>query len=56
MKLDKLTVKSQELLQSAHELAGRKNHPAIEPIHFIKGMLEDNQGVVVSILKKIGAD
>jgi len=56
MKLDKLTVKSQELLQSAHELAGRKNHPAIEPVHFIKGMLEDKQGVVVSILQKIGAD
>ncbi|MFO7912620.1 MAG: Clp protease N-terminal domain-containing protein, partial [Desulfotignum sp.] len=56
MKLDKLTVKSQELLQSAHDLAGRMNHPSIEPVHFIKGMLADNQGVAVSILKKIGAD
>jgi ATP-dependent Clp protease ATP-binding subunit ClpB len=56
MKLDKLTVKSQELLQSAHDMAGRMNHPSIEPVHFIKGMLADNQGVAVSILKKIGAD
>ncbi len=56
MKLDKLTVKSQELLQAAHDMAGRMNHTAIEPVHFIKGMLADNQGVAVSILKKIGAD
>jgi ATP-dependent Clp protease ATP-binding subunit ClpB len=56
MKLDKLTVKSQELLQAAHELARRKNHAAIEPVHFVNGMLADKQGVSVAILKKIGAD
>jgi ATP-dependent Clp protease ATP-binding subunit ClpB len=56
MKLDKLTVKSQELLQSAHELARRKNHAAIEPVHFLRSMLADREGVGVAILKKIGAD
>ena len=56
MKLDKLTVKSQELLQSAHDLARRKNHAAIEPVHFISGMLTDKQGVATAILKKIGAE
>ncbi|MEX1303418.1 MAG: Clp protease N-terminal domain-containing protein, partial [Desulfotignum sp.] len=56
MKLDKLTMKSQELLQSAHEMARRKNHSAIEPVHFIKGMIADPQGVVVAILRKIGTD
>jgi ATP-dependent Clp protease ATP-binding subunit ClpB len=56
MKLDKLTVKSQELLQSAHETARRKNHAAIEPVHFLNRMLADRQGVGVAILKKIGAD
>ena len=56
MKLDKLTMKSQELLQSAHEAARRKNHAAIEPMHFLAGMLADTQGVGVAILKKIGAD
>ncbi len=56
MKLDKLTMKSQELVQSALESARRKNHTAIEPIHFLAGMLSDTQGVGVAILKKIGAD
>ena len=54
MKLDKLTVKSQELIQSAHEMAKKSGHQAIEPIHFLKAMLADDQGIVLSILKKIG--
>jgi len=53
MKFDKLTIKSQELFQSAHELAGQMNHQAIEPIHFLYGLLDDDQGVVLSILRKI---
>jgi ATP-dependent Clp protease ATP-binding subunit ClpB len=54
MKLDKLTVKSQELLQSAHDIAEKSHNQAIEPIHFLKAMVEDDQGIVLSILKKIG--
>ncbi len=54
MKFDKFTVKSQELIQSAHALAGRMNHQAIEPIHFLDVMLADDQGVVWSVLRKIG--
>ncbi|MBA3010563.1 MAG: ATP-dependent chaperone ClpB [Proteobacteria bacterium] len=54
MKFDKLTTKSQELLQSAHDLADRMNHQAIEPLHFLDAMLADDQGVVLSILRKIG--
>ena len=54
MKLDKLTVKSQELLQSAHDMAQRSGNQAIEPVHFLKALIEDDQGIVFSILKKIG--
>jgi ATP-dependent Clp protease ATP-binding subunit ClpB len=54
MKLDKLTVKSQELLQSAHDMAEKFQNQAIEPVHFLKAMVEDDQGIVLSILKKIG--
>ncbi len=54
MKLDKLTMKSQELLQSAHELARRKNHTAIEPIHLLNRLLSDREGLGAAILKKIG--
>ncbi len=54
MKLDKLTIKSQELLQSAHDMAQKYGNQAIEPVHFLKAMIEDEQGIVPSILKKIG--
>jgi len=54
MNLDKLTTKSQELLQSAHDMAQTYGNQAIEPVHFLKAMIEDDQGIVFSILKKIG--
>ncbi len=54
MKLDKLTVKSQELVQSAHAMAQKYGNQAIEPVHFLKVMVEDEQGIILSVLKKIG--
>ena len=54
MQFDKFTMKSQELFQLAHDLANQMNHPAIDPLHFLDAMLGDDQGVVLSILRKIG--
>ncbi len=54
MLLDKLTMKSQKLFESAHEIAQRNNHQAILPIHFLKAMMTDDQGIVLAVLKKIG--
>jgi len=54
VRLDKFTVKSQELLQSAQEQAEEYGNQAIEPIHMVTAMLEDEHGVVMSILQKIG--
>ncbi|WP_457552067.1 ATP-dependent chaperone ClpB [Desulfobacula sp.] len=54
MKLDKLTVKSQELLQSAHDMAQKCGNQAIEPVHFLAVMNEDEHGIALSIFKKIG--
>jgi len=54
MKLDKLTIKSQELLQAAHDIAQKYGNQAIEPVHLLKALTEDDQGVGLSILKKIG--
>ncbi|MDA8136996.1 MAG: ATP-dependent chaperone ClpB [Desulfobacteraceae bacterium] len=56
MKLDKFTVKSQELVQSAHDMAEKSGNQAIEPVHFLKAMAEDDQGIGLSILKRIGVE
>lgn len=54
MKFDKLTMKSQQLLQASHDIAQKQNNQAVEPLHLLKAMLEDEDGIVISILKKIG--
>jgi ATP-dependent Clp protease ATP-binding subunit ClpB len=54
MNFDKFTLKSREMLQSAHDIAEKQNNSAIEPIHFLKAMTEDSQGISLAILKKTG--
>jgi ATP-dependent Clp protease ATP-binding subunit ClpB len=56
MRLDKLTLKAQETLQSSQQMAERMNHQQIEPEHMIRCILEQTEGVVSSILGKIGAN
>ncbi|MFZ7126125.1 MAG: ATP-dependent chaperone ClpB [Desulfobacterales bacterium] len=54
MRLDKLTIKSQELLQSAHSTASEKNHQQIEPEHLLDAMLAEKDGIARSMLRKLG--
>ena len=55
MKFDKLTIKSQELVQTAHDIALKKGNQAIEPAHLLKAMLQEEGSVPLAILNKIGA-
>ena len=54
MRMDKFTIKSQELIQHAQELAARYQNPQIEPEHFIVAMLTENEGIAANILRKLG--
>ncbi len=56
MRLDKLTLKAQETLQHSQQLAERMNHQQIEPEHMMRNILDQTEGVVPSILGKIGAN
>lgn len=56
MRFDKFTIKSQELIQEAHSRAARYKHQQIEPVHLLESMMDDPQGIVASVLKKIGVD
>ena len=55
MRFDKFTIKSQELIQGAQALAGQLGHQQIEPVHLLKVMLEQPEGISRSILQKLGA-
>ncbi|HWY71204.1 MAG TPA: ATP-dependent chaperone ClpB [Terriglobales bacterium] len=51
---DKLTLKSQEALQRASELATENGNPELLPLHLLGALLEDNEGIVVPVLRRIG--
>ena len=54
MRLDKLTTKSQEALQQAQGLADKRNHQAIDVEHLLFALLGQKEGVVLSLLQKLG--
>ena len=54
MKFEKFTVKSREAISDAQNLAGRLGNPEIRPGHLLAVMMQQENGVVPSILKTIG--
>ncbi len=56
MKFDRITLKAQEALATAQQLAMAKLHTIVSPLHLLSALCSDEQGVVVMILKKIGAN
>jgi ATP-dependent Clp protease ATP-binding subunit ClpB len=54
MRLEKLTTKSQEALQHANALAEKRNHQAIDVEHLLFALLGQKEGVVLSLLQKLG--
>jgi len=54
MRLDKLTTKSQEALQQAHALADKRHHQGIDVEHLLFALLGQKDGVILSLLKKLG--
>jgi ATP-dependent Clp protease ATP-binding subunit ClpB len=54
MDLNKLTLKSQEAVQAAQELARGRNHQLVEPAHMLSALLADPEGVVFPLLQKLG--
>jgi ATP-dependent Clp protease ATP-binding subunit ClpB len=56
MKFDKFTLKAQEALATAQQLAMAKSHMVLSPLHLLSALLGDEGGITEMILKKIGAD
>jgi len=56
MRFDKLTIKAQEAVVRAQELAQQNNHAEILPLHVLAALLSETEGVVAPILQKVGAN
>jgi len=54
IRFDKLTVKAQEALQAAQEIAARHDQQQIEPLHLLAALLEQTDGVVPPLMARLG--
>jgi ATP-dependent Clp protease ATP-binding subunit ClpB len=55
-RFDKLTIKAQEAVARAQELAAEAGNPQIEPMHLLAALLKEDGGIVRPVLDKIGAN
>ena len=53
---ERLTVRAAEALNTAAELARREGNPAVEDLHLLAALLEQDEGIIDPILRKVGAD
>ena len=56
MRLDKLTVKSQEALQAAQELAHQHSHQEVDGEHLSLALARQQDGIIPTLLQRVGMD
>jgi ATP-dependent Clp protease ATP-binding subunit ClpB len=54
LRFEKMTVKAQEALQSAQEVAARHENQQVEPIHLLAALVSQPDGVVPPLLARLG--
>jgi len=55
MNLQKFTIKAQEVVKTASEIAASKNHQGVEPPHLLQALLGDTSGIAMTMLTKLEA-
>ena len=55
-RFDKFTIKAQESVQNAVELAGSRGNPQVTPVHLLHALVAEHEGIVRPLLEKIGVD
>ena len=56
MNFNKFTIKSQEAVQNAQEIASSYSNQALEPEHLVAALIQESEGIVVPLLQKAGAN
>jgi ATP-dependent Clp protease ATP-binding subunit ClpB len=54
LRFDKMTVKAQDALQAAQEIAARHENQAVEPVHLLSALIQQVDGVVPPLLARLG--
>src|SRR4029450_9015237 len=55
MNINKYTEKAQEAILAAQQLADREGHPEIAPEHLLLTLVEQREGIVPEIIRKMNA-
>ena len=51
-----MTTKAQEAIASALQAASAAGNPQVEPIHLLQALIEQREGITLSLLQAVGAD
>jgi ATP-dependent Clp protease ATP-binding subunit ClpB len=54
-RFDKFTIKAQEALQGTQDAASRFGNQQLEPVHLLLSLVEQPEGIVSSLLERVGA-
>ncbi len=52
----RFTIKAQESLQNAQDIAAQKNHGELKALHLLAALLEDEQSLVIPVLERCGVN
>ena len=55
-RFDKFTIKAQEAVQAAVELAASRGNPQVGPVHLLQALVAEREGIVRPLLEKIGVE
>ena len=55
-RFDKMTIKAQEAMSRAQDIAATAGHPTISSLHLLASLLDEQDGIVRPVFDKIGAD
>lgn len=56
MNLNNFTIKSQEVIQKAVEIAQGYSHQAVEPAHLLRAILDEGENITGFLLRKLGVN
>jgi ATP-dependent Clp protease ATP-binding subunit ClpB len=56
MQPDRFTIRSQEAVAAAQRLASERSNPEVAPAHLLAALLDQDEGVVVPVLQRLGID
>ena len=56
MNINKYTEKAREAVAAAHRAGAQANNPQVEPEHLLVALVEQRDGIVPELLRKMNAD